>query len=119
MTRIPEHWLPHRREDGELIGWIDLDTRAPMILPINRLGRALPPVAHWPEAEAALEEIGLRFLMEKFDYTDAAGAAHVVRIRHIYDDRIIVTTAQSDAVGDVGEEYVLPFPAPDSLRSRR
>lgn len=116
MTRLPEHWIPHRRDDGELIGWIDLDTHAPQVLPIDRLGRGLPPVEEWPAAEAALEEIGLRFLMEKFTFTGAAGTVHQVRIRQVYDDRIVITTALSDAVGDVGEEYTLPFPAPETLR---
>lgn len=118
MTRLPEHWIPHHRDDGELIGWMDLDTDAPLIRPIDRLGRPLPRVDHWPEAEESLEEVGLRFLMERFTYTDAAGTAHTVRIRHVYDDRVIVTTALSDAVGDVGEEYTLPFPAPDDLREQ-
>lgn len=116
MTRLPEHWIPHRRDDGELIGWIDLDTHAPQVLPIDRLGRCLPLVAEWPAAEAVLEKIGLRFLMEKFTFTDDSGAVHQVRIRQVYADRIIVTTALSDAVGDVGAEYTLPFPAPGTLQ---
>ena len=102
---LPDHWIPHRRSDGEVIGWIDLDTAEPQILPIDRLGRPLPPVDDWNDAEGALEEIGLGFLMSKFDYRGQR-----VRIRHVYDDRVVVTTAVTDAVGDVGDEFTLDFP---------
>ncbi|MFB8005812.1 hypothetical protein [Nocardia sp. NPDC056000] len=110
MSAIPAHWIPHRREDGEVIGWIDLESHAPELIPIDRLGRSLTAVSNWVAAEEALEEHGLRFLMNRFDYR-----GHTVRIRHLYDDRIIVTTAITDAIGDVGEEFVLPFPAGSEL----
>ncbi|MFD4353314.1 hypothetical protein ACFWPX_12200 [Nocardia sp. NPDC058518] len=29
MKSIPAQWIPHRREDGEVIGWIDLESQAP------------------------------------------------------------------------------------------
>lgn len=105
MGRIPESWIPRRRDDGETIGWIDLESHSPSVPPVDRPGRPLEPVADWHEAEEALDEIGLRFLMDRFRYRE-----RTVRIRHIYDDRVIVSTALSDAVGDVGEEYALPFP---------
>lgn len=110
MSGIPSHWIPHRRADGEVIGWIDLESQAPDLVPVDRLGRALEPVADWPAAEEALEERGLRFLLNRFHYR-----GHTVRVRQLYEDRIIVTTAASDAVGDVGEEFVLPFPAGTEL----
>jgi len=34
----------------------------------------------------------------------------------VYDDRIVLTTALTDAVEDVGEEITIPFPAPTALR---
>ena len=65
---LPDTWIPHRREDGELIGWIDMTVADPRIVPIDRLGRALEPVDDWFEAEEALEAIGLRFLAERYVY---------------------------------------------------
>ncbi|GAA1463635.1 hypothetical protein [Williamsia maris] len=105
MSAIPEHWIPHRREDGEVIGWIDLETAAPDLIPVDRLGRSLAAVSEWPLAEEVLEEIGLRFLLNRFDHRGRR-----VRIRQLYDDRVVVTTAVSDAIGDIGDEYTLPFP---------
>ena len=122
---LPETWIPHRREDGELIGWIDMAVADPRLVPIDRLGRALEPVDDWFEAEETLDSIGLRFLAERYSYRGGGGshddddeAAHAVtvRISHVYDDRIVLTTALTDAVEDVGREIVVPFPAPDGLR---
>lgn len=122
---LPETWIPHRREDGELIGWIDMAVAEPKLVPIDRLGRAMDPVEDWFEAEETLDSIGLRFLAERYSYRGGGGshddddeAAHAVtvRISHVYDDRIVLTTALTDAVEDVGREIVVPFPAPDGLR---
>lgn len=114
MAALPEHWIPHRREDGEIVGWIDLDSAAPRVQPIDRLGRRLTVVEDWGDAEKALDDLGLRFLMERFMFRGIT-----VRIRQVYDDRVIVSTALTDAVGDVGEEFVLPFPVGDELVEAR
>lgn len=122
---LPESWIPHRREDGELIGWIDMTVAEPKLVPIDRLGRAMDPVEDWFEAEEALDSIGLRFLAERYVYRggggnddddDEATQPVTVRISQVYDDRIVLTTALTDAVEDVGREIVVPFPAPDELR---
>ncbi len=39
MSDLPSHWIPHRREDGEVIGWIDMESQEPNLIPIDRLGR--------------------------------------------------------------------------------
>ncbi|MEE2057969.1 hypothetical protein [Rhodococcus artemisiae] len=114
MSAVPSHWIPHRREDGEVIGWIDLESQEPDLIPIDRLGRPLPSVSDWNAAEEVLDDVGLRFLMNRFHYR-----GHTVRIRHLYEDRVIVTTAVSDAIGDVGQEFTLPFPAGPDLTEIR
>lgn len=124
---IPSTWIPHRRDDGEVVGWIDMTVAEPQLVPVDRLGRSLEPVDDWHEAEEALEGIGLRFLMDRFVFDESGGAigeanveagggGTVVRIAHVYDDRIVLSTALTDAVEDVGREIVVPFPAPDTLR---
>lgn len=115
---IPATWIPHRRDDGELVGWIDMTIAEPCMVPIDRLGRALEPVDDWFEAEEALDAIGLRFLAERFVYREAGACAGdvTVRIAHLYDDRIVLTTALTDAIEDIGREIVVPFPAPAELR---
>lgn len=126
---IPATWIPHRRDDGVVVGWIDMTVAEPRLVPIDRLGRPLETVDDWHEAEEALEAVGLRFLMDRFvvdegdgtaggegDGVESGGGGTVVRIAHVYDDEIVLSTALTDAVEDVGREIVVPFPAPDSLR---
>ena len=124
---LPDTWIPHRRADGELIGWIDMTVAEPKLVPIDRLGRALEPVDDWFEAEEVLDSVGLRFLAERYIYRggpigggsdddDKAGESIAVRISQVYDDRIVLTTALTDAVEDLGREIVVPFPAPNGLR---
>lgn len=110
MSGVPGHWIAHRRADGELVGWIDMTSAAPDLIPVDRLGRPMPAVADWIAAEERIEEIGLGFLTGAFGYRGRR-----VRIRTVDDEHIVVTTALTDAVGDLGEEYVLPFPAGDEL----
>ena len=114
---IPAHWIEHRRsDDRDLIGWVDLDTHAPQLLPYNRLGQPLELVDSWDEAEAAIDAIGLRCLTGRFQYQADGSEELTVRIKHVYDDRIVLTTALTDVVEDVGEEITIPFPAPAALR---
>lgn len=112
---IPETWIPHKRDDGEVVGWIDMTVAEPQLVPVDRLGRPLGPVGDWHLAEEALEAVGLRFLMDRY-VVDEGGRETVVRIAHVYDHEIVLSTALTDAVEDVGREIVVPFPAPDSLR---
>ena len=112
---VPEAWIPHRREDGELIGWIYMTTAEPLLVPIDRLGRPLDPVDDWHRAEDVLEGIGLRFLMERFLFHEN-GLDTVVRISHLDENRIVLSTALTDAIEEVGREIVAPFPAPSTLR---
>jgi len=73
-------------------------------------------VDSWDEAEAAIDAIGLRCLTGRFQYQADGSEELTVRIKHVYDDRIVLTTALTDAVEDVGEEITIPFPAPAALR---
>lgn len=112
---IPDTWIAHRRDDGEVVGWIDMTVAEPQIVPIDRLGRPLEPVDDWHEAEQVLDGVGLRFLMDRYVVKED-GRDTVVRIAHVYEDRLVLSTALTDAIEDVGREILVPFPAPDSLR---
>lgn len=110
MASLPASWIPHRRDDGELVGWIDIESAAPHFVPVDRLGRPREPVSDRLQAAALLEEIGLSCLTSSFFHGDA-----VVRIRSIDDRSVVVTTALTDAAGDRGEEYRLSFPPGEEL----
>ena len=53
---------PHRREDGELLGWIRPADDA--WVAVDLLGRELTGAVDWLEAEAALEAHGIAYLAD-------------------------------------------------------
>ncbi|MFT4135728.1 hypothetical protein [Microbacterium sp.] len=59
---IPDSWMPHRRADGETVGFIVFD--GDLFVPHDLLGRPLAGPVEWDEAEAAVEERGLSWLAE-------------------------------------------------------
>src|SRR5690606_4020188 len=61
-SMLPEDWTPHRREDGELLGWIrpEGDDWVAMDL----LGAPVCAPTDWLDAEAALEARGLGWLAD-------------------------------------------------------
>ncbi|WP_347344174.1 hypothetical protein [Microbacterium sp.] len=59
---IPEDWMPHRRADGETVGYIAFTGEA--FVPHDLLGRPIAAAADWESAEAAVEALGLSWLAE-------------------------------------------------------
>jgi hypothetical protein len=121
---LPDHWIEHRREDGERVGWIV--PTGEDLLAYDALGRqATPDPVDWLTAEETLEELGLRFLADRFVLDlDGAGedggvTERPVRISEVGTDGITVVTDEfggASAVGSGAETIRLPFPAPDTLR---
>ena len=120
---IPADWTPHRRDDGELLGWIRSD--GDDWVAVDLLGQAASPPVDWLEAERALETRGLSWLAEVWMLQ--RDAAEPVRVKFVE-----VTPARADAAGlvvvqsdDFGaidvpvERFELPWPPPPSLRPRR
>jgi hypothetical protein len=121
---LPDHWIEHRREDGERVGWIV--PAGDDFLAYDALGRQVTPdPVDWLSAEETLEERGLRFLADRFVLEiDGAGgdggpASRPVRISEVGTEGITVVTDEfggASAVGSGAEAIRLPFPVPDSLR---
>ena len=107
----------HRREDGELVGWIlpdGDDWRA-----IDVLGRVVAASVDWLAAEAALEERGLAFLADPWMLERPGAEPLRVRLVEVTPARIVV---KADDFGDVShatERFVLPWPIPAQLRPPR
>lgn len=59
---IPAGWMPHRRADGETVGYIEF--LGGEFVPRDLLGRRIANVRDWELAEAAVEELGLAWLAE-------------------------------------------------------
>jgi hypothetical protein len=117
-------WTPHRRDDGELLGWIHPagdDWAA-----VDVLGRPVSGPVEWLDAEAALEDHGIAWLAEPWMLEGEADRPLRVRIVEVTPDdevspgRIVV---KIDDFGDMTRpattQFTLAWPIPDRLRSPR
>lgn len=111
---LPETWIPHRREDGELVGWIE--PVGDGFVPFDLLGRprAEAPI-DWLPAEETLEEIGIGYLADIYALRVDDGGWVRARIVEVSTTDIGV---KEDDFGDVGapvSSYRVPFPIDDRL----
>lgn len=121
---IPADWTPHRREDGELLGWIR--PSGSDWLAVDLLGREVTGAVDWLDAEAALEEHGIRWLADPWVLEGEAPSAGSgteplrVRIVEVVPDGEGRITVKIDDFGDMQrpptQRSVLPWPLPARLR---
>lgn len=117
---LPSDWTPHRREDGELVGWIrPADSTGDTWVAIDLLGRPASGPVGWLEAEALLEERGLAWLGEVWMLERAGSAPLRVRLVEVDPDRVVVKTDDFGAIDAPVRRFELPWPAPSALRPRR
>lgn len=111
---LNEAWIPHRREDGELIGWIE--PRGEGFVAFDLFGRARQgePV-DWVAAEEALEELGIGFLADPHAFRRDDGEWVRVRIIEASPDGILVKEDDLGAVDVVKPQYAAAFPVDDRL----
>ncbi|MFJ4223135.1 hypothetical protein [Microbacterium sp. NPDC089695] len=117
-------WTPHRRDDGELLGWIH--PVGDDWVPVDVLGRPVSAPIDWLDAETALEDHGIGWLAEPWMLEGEADSPLRVRILEVTPDvdgspgRIVV---KIDDFGDVNrpptDRFVLPWPVPSRLRPPR
>jgi hypothetical protein len=120
---IPADWTPHRRDDGELIGWIRPE--AEHWVAVDLLGRAVSGAIEWLDAEEVLESGGLSWLAEIWMLDRGAGEPLRVKIVEVTPGRVgeaghvVVQTDDFGAIDVPVESFELPWPAPNTLRRRR
>ena len=115
-------WTPHRRDDGELLGWIHPDGDG--WVAVDVLGRPASGPTEWLDAEAALEARGISWLADPWILEGEAERPLRVRILEVTPDdegvpgRIVV---KIDDFGDMArppvQQYVLEWPIPARLRA--
>lgn len=114
-------WTPHRRDDGELLGWIRPE--GDDWVAVDVLGRRASDAVDWLDAEAALEERGIAWLADPWMLEGEGDRPLRVRIVEATPDeegtpgRIVVKV---DDFGDMTRpataQFVLPWPIPPRLR---
>lgn len=121
---LPDDWTPHRRDDGELLGWIRPDGED--WVAIDVLGRTASAPVDWLDAEAALEQVGLAWLADIWMLEGEASEPLRVRFVEVTPSEGAVTgrvVVKIDDFGDMqrppAELFTLPWPAPSRLRPVR
>lgn len=115
MIVIPSDWAEHRRDDGELLGW--LLPSDDYWVPIDRLGRPLSGPVNWLDAEALLDGRGLGWLADRWWLADRP-----VRIAEVSPEHVVVVTDDYGAAATIdgpATRIELPWPAPEELRPDR
>ncbi|MDL9979424.1 hypothetical protein [Microbacterium candidum] len=113
---IGPDWTPHRRDDGELVGWIRPD--GDDWIAIDLFGHEVSAPMDWLDAEAVLEDRGISWLADIWMLETDAGALRV-RLVEVTPERIVVQTDDYGAIDAPVERFELPWPAPAHLRPRR
>jgi len=121
---VSSDWTPHRRDDGELLGWIHPD--GDRWVAVDVLGRPASDATEWLDAEAALEEHGIAWLADAWMLEGEDERPLRVRLLEVTPDddgvpgRIVV---KIDDFGDMTRpataQFVLAWPIPDRLRPPR
>lgn len=121
---IPADWTPHRRDHGELLGWIRPD--GDDWLAVDLLGRKASDAVDWLEAEAALERRGLAWLADPWMLERPHAGILRVRLvevtpgREGEPGRVVVKADDGGAIGGPPTpRFTLPWPAPAALRAVR
>ncbi|MEW1962516.1 hypothetical protein AB0269_08670 [Microbacterium sp. NPDC077644] len=115
-----DDWTPHRRDDGELLGWIH--PSGDDWVAVDVLGRTVSDPVDWLVAEEALEAHGLAWLAEPWMLEDD-GRPTRVRIVEVTPDRdgipgriVVKAEDYGDITRPASEPIVLAWPLPDRLR---
>lgn len=105
--------IPHRREDGETVGWMRPSGEG--FVAIDLLGRAVTEEVDWLTAEEALESAGIGYLADPWTLQLDDGTALRVRIVEVSRDGIRVKKDDWGAIDSPQLDYRLPWPIPDAL----
>lgn len=108
--------MEHLRDDGELLG--EIVEEGDGWAAFDRLGRRLTGTTDLAEAEAALDELGLAYLGDRYELETDEGTVEPVRIVEVGPDRVRVKLEDFGAVDGPHRVWDLPNPAPASLRRR-
>lgn len=111
-----EDWIEHRRGlDRELLGWMRPDGERFVV--IDLLGRERTAPLDWFAAEEFLEELGLRYLADKYELRLADARWQTVRIVESSPARIrlLEDDGSAQAIGAPQVFHDIAFPADPSI----
>ncbi|MFH8251237.1 hypothetical protein ACH3VR_12775 [Microbacterium sp. B2969] len=120
---LPDDWTPHRRDDGELLGWIR--PQGDDWVAVDLLGREASAAGDWLQAEEALDSAGLSWLADVWVLERGDAAPLRVKLVEVTPGRVgevgrvVVHTDDFGAIDAPVERFELAWPPPAQLRPRR
>ena len=110
-----ERFEHRRRDDGELLGWIE--ERNEGFVAIDHLGWERTGVVDWFAAESVLDDLGLSYLAERYVYAADDGRVLDVRIAEVREGAVVVKEEDGGAIGMPQIFYTFAIPVnPEVLR---
>lgn len=107
---IPDDWMPHRRADGETVGYVHL-AEGGLFQPMDLLGRPLGEPREWLEVEALLDDHSIAWLDGTWSYAIEEGRAVRTRIAELSSSRVVLVEDRLAAVGGAPPaRYEVPVP---------
>lgn len=107
-------WIPHRRGDGELVGWMRPEGDG--FVPVDLLGRSRAGRLDWLAAEELLDELGIGYLADPYALELPDGTVLRVRIVEVATSGIRVKLDDFGAIDGPRQNYELSWPMPPELR---
>ena len=114
---IGTDWTPHRRDDGELLGWIRPDGED--WTAVDQLGPGAAAQGGWLDAAAGRGERGLGYLADVWMLEDETDRPLRVRMVEVTPAHIVVKVDDFGDVGRATARFELTWPLPDRLRPPR
>lgn len=108
------NWIAHRRDDGELVGW--MRPEGEHFIVIDLLGREVTGPIEWLAAEETLDALGIGYLADPYILQLPDSSEMRVRIIQVSSTGIVVKRDDGGAIGGPRLHYNLGFPAPGTLR---
>lgn len=113
---LPAGAVEHRRDDGELLGWIF--PSGDLWQGIDVLGLPVGSPGEWLDVEELLEQRGIGFLADPYTLDTDQGPLRV-RLVEVTPDGIVVKSEDFGAIDAPVRRFALSWPAPPELRTPR
>lgn len=111
---VPPHWTAHRRDDGELVGWIRPEGE--LWVAVDLFGHDVSAPIEWLDAEEVLEDRGIAWLADMWMLHRDDSAPWRVKIVEVSPDGVVVQTDDFGAIDVPVTRIELPWPAPEALQ---
>ncbi|WP_413318133.1 hypothetical protein AA0Z99_13270 [Agrococcus sp. 1P02AA] len=110
---IPDDWMPHRRADGEVVGFVR--ARGDAFQPMDLFGRPLAAAGDWLAAEEALDAHSIAWIDEPW-LLDEGGEQVRVRVVEVTPSRIRVKLEDFGDLRASARSWEVPVPETGRLR---